>query len=155
MKPTFIMMIGISGSGKSHYINKIIKDHSYTIVSPDEIRREVLGNISDQSSGDTIWRIAKERVVSNLKQGKDVILDATNVNTKSRRNFIKDLPDCNLKALILPANVELSKERIKKDLESGKDRSAVPPEVVDRQYKNYLQTLKDILQEPFNDVEYL
>lgn len=154
MKPTFIMMIGISGSGKSYYINKIIKDHSYTIVSPDEIRREVLGNISDQSSGDTIWRIAKERVVSNLKQGKDVILDATNVNTKSRRNFIKDLPDCNLKALILPANVELSKERIKKDLESGKDRSAVPPEVVDRQYKNYLQTLKDILQESFV-VEYL
>ena len=41
-------------------------------------------------------------------------------------------------------NPELCKERIRKDLENGVARSAVPDEVVDKQYVNFNNFLKNM-----------
>ncbi len=45
--PTFTMLIGIPGSGKSTWIKENSK--GYEIVCPDVIRTEICGDISDQS----------------------------------------------------------------------------------------------------------
>jgi predicted kinase len=147
MKPTFIMMIGIPGCGKSSWILK--NYYRATIISPDAIRKELSGNISDQSLNVQVWVVAKERAVAALKAGKNVIIDATNVSTMYRREFIKNLPECVLCAKIIECDPETAYSRIAADIAKGIDRANVPDEVVYRMYGEFLYTKKVIESEGF------
>ena len=142
-KPDLIFTIGIPGSGKSWWIKNML---GYEVVSPDNIRSE-LSDISDQSVDVQAWATAKERTAEYLKQGKDVILDATNLtptgrsSSADRKNFIKDLPPHNLKAKIFDIDPETAKKRIKEDIAKGRSRSNVPEDVVDRMYEDFKKTV--------------
>lgn len=151
--PEFIMLIGIPGSGKSHFISKYNTNNKYIVVSPDIIRKELTGDISDQSQNAKVWAVTKERVINNLKQGKSVILDATMTNPQNRKDFIKDLPPAKLKAKVFEIDPEISKERIKKDIETGRERSRVPPEVVDRMYNDLMKSKDSIEDEGFEIIK--
>ena len=147
-KPKFIIPIGISGSGKSKWI-KTLTGHGFVVISPDEIRKELTGSISDQSRNKDVFPLAFQRSVDALNQGKNVIFDATNVVSDLRKKML-DYIKTNVKkdfiaqAKIFDANPEISKERIKKDIEAGVDRSNVPPEAIDRQYQNFTKDLNKI-----------
>lgn len=145
-KPIFIMTIGISGAGKSTWIKEQTSDPNVMVINPDSIRKELTGDISDQSQNAKVWYITKRRVLEGLNSGKTVILDATNVDSRSRRDFINDLPPSVLKAKIFNVDPEEAKRRVRKALESGEDRSNVPPEVIDRQYQKFLASTPDKLQ---------
>ena len=82
-----VLPIGISGSGKSYIYNRDYKD--YVQVSPDLIREELTGSISDQSKNKEVFKLAFERVDEYLNKGQDVFFDATNVNKKQRKNCIR------------------------------------------------------------------
>lgn len=71
-----ILPIGISGSGKSYIYNKDYKD--CVQVSPDLIREELTGDISNQTKNKEVFKLAFERVDEYLNNGKDVFFDATN-----------------------------------------------------------------------------
>lgn len=60
--------------------------------------------------------------------------------------YAKKYPYTRIIAMIMmdSENPELCKERIHKDLENGVARSAVPDEVVDKQYVNFSRFLKDM-----------
>ena len=137
-KATFIMTVGISGSGKSFWLKDYQNDDSTIIVCPDNIREELTGNISDQTQNGKVWSIAKQRVIDGLNAGKTVILDATNVDGKSRRNFVAGLPPSILKAKIFNVDPKEAKRRIKKALENGENRSTVPENIVDKMHEKFV-----------------
>lgn len=60
--------------------------------------------------------------------------------------YAKKYPYTRIIAMIMmdSENPELCKERIHKDLENGTARSAVPDEVVDKQYVNFNHFLKNM-----------
>lgn len=60
--------------------------------------------------------------------------------------YAKKYPYTRIIAMIMmdSKNPELCKERIHKDLENGVSRSAVPDEVVDKQYVNICRFLNDM-----------
>jgi len=147
MKPYFILLVGIPGSGKSSWALKILNADTQ-IVCPDNIRRDIGDNISDQFVNTEVWAIAKQRVIDYLNSGKNVILDATNVNTLYRQDFMEGLPDCTLIAKLFAIEPEVAYERIQKDLKS-KDRADVPEHVVYRMYGEFLYTAKIIENEGF------
>lgn len=151
--PTFTILIGIPGSGKSTWIKENSK--GYEIVCPDDIRTEICGDISDQSKNNEVWKLAKERIIEFLKNGKSVILDATNVNTKLRIQFMKDLPKCNKIAILFRVSPDVAFKRITEDILEHKDRSNVPEEVIYRMYGEYLYTEKVIREENFDEIKYL
>ena len=154
-EPAFEMLIGIPGSGKSTYLRNIPSDN-IRIVCPDDIRRELTGNISDQSKNGEVWDKAKQDIIDNISQGFYTILDATNVNTKARRNMLSlirsKFPDINTYATLFDADPEVSKQRIKKDITNKVDRSNVPDEVIDRMYQQYLETINNINSEGFTRI---
>jgi len=145
------MTIGIPGSGKSTWINSI-KDQ-YTIICPDEIRKSITGNISDQTRNDEIWFITKNKVIDELFAGHDVILDACNVNTKFRLEFLSGLPECHKVARVFKIDPGIAYQRIQEDIRKGVDRSNVPESTIYKMYGEFLFTEK-ALQYEFESVIY-
>lgn len=92
--PTLTVMCGISGSGKSTYAKKLYLDDENWLttewLSSDKIRAEIYGDESVQGNPKQVFRIMNERMVAALKEGYDVIYDATNLSA-SRRKALIDL----------------------------------------------------------------
>ena len=137
-----ILPIGISGSGKSYIYNKDYKD--CVQVSPDLIREELTGDISNQTKNKEVFKLAFERVDEYLNKGQDVFFDATNVNKSQRKNFTDKYigTDVEVIYVILPADIDLSWKRIRKDIREGKNRSDVPYFALVRQKEQYDKSLE-------------
>lgn len=156
-KPKLILPVGISGSGKSTWI-KSQTDPNTIIVSPDEIRRELSGDISDQSRNGEVWSLAFDRVANALNSGKNVILDATNIKSGDRRrlmNHLKVNVDRPFEGLAKIFNVdpEVAKQRVKKDIEAGVDRSNVPDWAIDRQYQSFVDGVNTLETDGFKIID--
>ena len=137
-----VLPIGISGSGKSYIYNKDYKD--YVQVSPDLIREELTGDISNQSKNKEVFKLAFERVDAYLNNGQDVFFDATNVNKSQRKTFTDKYigTDVEVVYVILPADIDLSWKRIGADIREKKNRADVPYFALVRQKENYDNTIK-------------
>lgn len=138
--PELILTVGIPGSGKSTWIKS---KPGYVVINPDKIRGELGTSVSDQTATPAAWTEAKRRVSKALKQGKNVIIDALNTNRFDRNRTLEGLPPHQLKAKIFHVSPEEAKRRIKKDLESGKERAAVPDYKVDEIYEDFKETMDE------------
>lgn len=127
-----ILLIGISGSGKSTYINKNF-DKKY-VICPDEIRRS-LGNINDMSNNGEVWRLTKSIMQGKLNTYGKVVLDATNVNKWLRIQFMSQFNGYHKEAIFFPIELDVAIERVNKDIRSGIERSDVPENVIRKQHK--------------------
>jgi predicted kinase len=161
MEPIFIMLVGIPGSGKSSWLNQLVplptfnntryvafKDMPFAVVCPDEVRRQ-FGNVSDQSNNRKVWVYVYADVKKFLEDGINVILDATNVTTRTRKEFMLGLPKCKKMARVFTIDPEEAYKRVRLDINSGKDRSDVPKEVIDRMYRKFQHTITVLESEGF------
>lgn len=137
-----IIPVGIPGSGKSRLYNMRYSD--YTLVSPDLIRKELTGSISDQRKNKEVFEEVDRRVADLVKKRESFFYDATNVNTEFRKKFVEQFrgTDVKITYVILPADINISFKRIKNDLKNNVDRSAVPTHALTRQYGMYNASLK-------------
>jgi predicted kinase len=84
-KPTLTLMCGLPRSGKTTWISKNKGDS--IIISPDEIRKEMFGHQFHEPANKFVFGIAENITNILLKQGKDVILDATHIVTGLRSTW--------------------------------------------------------------------
>lgn len=89
--PVFTMMCGLPGSGKSDYAQKIAKETGATVFSSDAIRLELFGTENEQRHQDIVFETLHRRVKEALRNGKDAVYDATNINYKRRMAFVGEL----------------------------------------------------------------
>jgi predicted kinase len=157
MHPTFYMAIGLSGSGKSTILDKVFERE--VIVEPDAIRKELTGSVSDQSRDFMVWKITAERIQANLDKMGLAVLDATNTKSSLRNQFLKNVPAGVHKVAIVFQPQGTDEEivdklygRVQGDLTSGKDRSAVPKEVIARQLTQFKNGLQNI-DKQFDEVQ--
>lgn len=138
-----IVPIGISGSGKSRLYKMRYSD--LTLVSPDLIRKEMTGNISDQSKNREVFQEVDRRIKELVAKDESFFYDATNLNPDLRKKFVnkyRGKKNVEIIYVILPADMETSYVRIKQDLKNKVERSKVPFEVLIRQKGFYNQSLK-------------
>ena len=137
-----IVPIGISGSGKTRLYNMRYSD--LTLVSPDLIRKELTGSISDQKKNKEVFEEVDRRVGDLVKKGESFFYDATNVNPEFRKKFVEQFRGTDVKVIyvVLPADMQVSYMRIKEDLKNNVDRSRVPFEVLIRQKGFFNQSIK-------------
>lgn len=93
----FIMVVGLPGSGKSTLAKnkkeEILKDEKQKveIVSSDEIREKIFGNINIQDYNTEVFKIMKILTLGYLRKNISVIYDATNLSRKRRKNLLNEL----------------------------------------------------------------
>lgn len=124
----FICAIGISGCGKTTFGNILKKENpNLVIVCPDDIRKELTGDISDQSQNEKVWNICYSKIIHNLQDGRDVYLSATNLSKDGLKYLFKLAEKANAEIEVVAfedsRDWELCYSRVKKDIDSGIDRS--------------------------------
>jgi len=81
--------VGLPGSGKSTYAKNFIKGKDIEYLSSDELRAVYGKDQSDQSVTSIVFGHIKRKVDEFLKDGKNVLVDATSINRKERSDYIK------------------------------------------------------------------
>lgn len=110
MKAKLTMLIGVSGSGKSTFA-KQLKDAGEIdlIISSDALRAELFGDENDQNHNNELFNELHNRIREALKEGKRVCYDATNLSSKRRIGFLKNLSDLDIvkECIVLIASFDL------------------------------------------------
>ena len=125
----FIMLVGVAGSGKSTVGARIAEKENALIFSSDVIRGEIYGDENCQRDPVRVFNILHQRVHKALKEGRNVIYDATNLSCKRRMNFLKFIANINCQKRCVV--VVTTPEDIEKRME--KRERKVPMEVVHKQ----------------------
>ena len=144
----FYLMVGLAGSGKS----TITKEIEYAIhmsspkydeygradkvvlISSDDIRAEILGDVNDQTQNDKVFSHIHKLIKQAVREYNHIIVDATNLTIKNRRallNCLDDKKDYHKIAYIVNTPIEKCKEN-----NSKRDRK-VPEYVIDNQAKKF------------------
>lgn len=96
--PTFVMMVGIQGAGKTSIAEAIKlkvesrnKENKIIILSSDALRREICGVEEDQSKNDLVFAEMRKRSLEAILKGWSVIYDATNITVKNRKGILTTL----------------------------------------------------------------
>lgn len=89
-----IVLCGLPGSGKSYYAEELwaieatFTAPSVVIHSSDAIREELFGDPGSQEDNALVFETMHKRVREDLRAGKTVIYDATNITRKARKGAI-------------------------------------------------------------------
>ncbi|GEM45423.1 AAA family ATPase [Deinococcus cellulosilyticus] len=81
-----LILCGLSGSGKSTWAHEHFPDTE--IISMDDLREDLSGDRGDQSINGQVWQQAREQLKKALREGRQVIWDATNIRRLSRERLI-------------------------------------------------------------------
>lgn len=128
-KPILAVMIGISGSGKSTYANGLKTSLNAQLVETDAIRLELTGDAEDQSQNGRVFEVAKKRVNNYLTEGKNVIIDATSLSMKERKDWIETgkANNAEVRAYFIDTPIDVCKAQ------NNKRNRKVPEWVIDKQ----------------------
>jgi protein phosphatase len=139
-----VCLVGASGSGKSTFARRHFKPTQ--ILSSDHFRALIADSESDQSvSADAfscLYHLAKKR----LKHGRLTVIDATSVNYRARKRLLDLAETYNKPAIAIVFNPSL-KSCLAMN-EARPDRQ-VPPDIVEKQINQLLDSLKSIDKEGF------
>lgn len=150
-----VITYGISGSGKTT-VAKQYESEGFVRISPDDMRKEMTGSISDLSKDKEVFEACFYKTYTALKRGKNVIFDSTALDYITRKKIQKvGLRAGACVSLLVfndSNNLELCKSRVVNDLSSGLERSNVPMEVIEKQFVNFKNNLEFLEDEGFDGV---
>lgn len=87
MKALFLL-VGIPASGKSTAARQMLQDNEADlIVSSDDIREELTGDIESMERNGEVFDLLNERLLDGLRNNLRVIVDATNLRAEYRESL--------------------------------------------------------------------
>lgn len=150
-EPTFIMMVGAPGTGKSTFLKKFSEasGHLVHVASTDdliEVYAAEHGITYSEAFNRINFKTIKNQMTFEMSQAivakKNIALDQTNMTKKSRTSKMKDVPDSYLKVCLdFTVDDKVLKERLRIRAETtGK---VIPPFVMGSMFKSYQPPSKD------------
>ena len=132
MNNTLYITVGLPGSGKSTYVKNFIKDKDIEYLSSDSLRAVYGKDETDQTVTSIVFGHIKRKVDEFLKDGKNVLVDATSVNRKERSDYINTAKKYGAKvvAIVFKMDRQGLIDRNKKRGEQG--GRVVPDFVIDK-----------------------
>ncbi|UII19269.1 polynucleotide kinase-phosphatase [Fulvivirga ligni] len=83
---SLVVLVGISGSGKSTFAKRLFKETE--VISSDRCRALVSDNENDQSATTDAFELVHYIAAKRLKNGLLTVIDATNVQSDSRKPLV-------------------------------------------------------------------
>jgi protein phosphatase len=147
---SLVILIGAAGSGKSTFARKHFK--STEIVSSDALRAIVSDDEGDQSASADAFQLLRLITAKRLRRGRLTVIDATNVQRKSRKSLLtlarqaaRNPTPATAIIFNLPLATCLARNRSRPDRQ-------VSPEVVEKQVADLLGSLPGLAREGFKYV---
>lgn len=133
MMNKLFMMIGIPASGKTSLAEQIAKSEDAEIVSSDNIRKELYGDENIQGDSNEVFKTVENRIINGLKNNKNMIYDATNINYKRRMAFLQKIRKLKVEKIAIMVATPYEQCLIRN---SQRERQ-VPGKVIKRMYFNF------------------
>ena len=149
-KPIMYVFVGISGAGKSTYIEQFKSTHPDAVLfSSDKLRGIIGRNEDDQSVTPQVFSIMKRNSDTEMAKGKNVIIDATNLNAKDRKSWVEIAKKHN--ATLIAYVMERSKDLLmsRQKIRGAAGGRVVPEDVIDRMLQKYVRPSQ---QEGFDQI---
>ena len=129
---TLYITVGLPGSGKSTYAKEFIKGKEIEYLSSDSLRAVYGKSEEDQTVTPLVFGHIKRKVDEFLKDGKNVLVDATSVNRRERSDYINNAKKYGAKvvAIVFKMDRQGLIDRNKKRGEQG--GRVVPDFVIDK-----------------------
>jgi len=144
---SLIVLIGVSGSGKSNFAKKLFKQTE--ILSSDECRALVSDDENNQlatnDAFDVLYFIAGKR----LKSGLLTVVDATNVQKESRKGFIELAKTHNCLPLAIVLNLP---ESICEERNQNRPDRNFGAHVIHQQNQQLKRSVKGLKEEGFRQI---
>lgn len=125
-----ILIVGLPASGKSQLSLKLAVREDAVILSSDLMREELFGDRRCQIDNAKVFQEMNNRLLKYLSEGRTVIYDATNINSKRRRRLLASLPSDTYKECVY---VSASNTYCK--YKDSTREFAVGAEIIDKMYK--------------------
>ena len=127
-EPKFIIMCGLPYSGKSSLAKEIAARENAIIFSSDKIREELYGSEDIQGDPQEVFGLIHKRIREAVKTERSVILDATNVRQKNRRQALSFVSGLDVRKIcyVIPETLTTIKTR----REENKREREVPWEII-------------------------
>lgn len=125
-----VLLVGIPGSGKTT-LSKRLTDRGFTRLCADDIRQTLFADAGEQRDPEKVFEIFFQQLDDAFKQGLNVVVDNTNINTKHRQPILKKAieagyEDIQLWVLDTPLEVCIERNRARE--------RAVPDDIVTNYY---------------------
>ena len=129
--------VGLPGSGKSTYAKEFVKGKDIEYLSSDELRAVFGKSEEDQTVTPLVFGHIKRKVDDFLKDGKNVLVDATNVNRRERSDYINTAKKYGSKVVVLVFKMDRA-GLIERNLKRGNEGGRVVPDwVIDKMFNKY------------------
>src|SRR5436190_17695515 len=146
-EPSFVVLIGVSGSGKSTFARKHFKPTE--ILSSDYCRGLVSDDENSQAATpdafDVLHYIARKR----LAAGKLTVVDATNVQPEARKPLVELAREFHCLPVAIVLNLP---ERDCQDRNKGRSDRDFGPHVIRQQSQQLRRSLRGLEREGFRHV---
>ncbi|MDR1529321.1 MAG: polynucleotide kinase-phosphatase [Burkholderiales bacterium] len=144
---SLVVLIGISGSGKSSFAQKHFKRTE--ILSSDECRALVSDNENDQSATDDAFDVLYYIAGKRLKSGLLTVVDATNVQKEARKGLINLAKSyhCLSVAIVLDLPRKVCEER-----NQGRPDRNFGSHVIRQQHQELKKSIRHLKNEGFKHI---
>jgi len=137
-KPILYILIGIPGCGKSTFAKRFKNEYDTSWVSRDKIRFEIIKDEEEYFSHESeVFQKFTDSIVFGLRNGLNVIADATHINMGSRRKLTyaidKQFNNYNIVYVIFDTMFETCLARNN----AREGRECVPEQVMKNMYKDF------------------
>lgn len=141
------ILAGCSGSGKTTFYRNN-KNANSVCVCPDDLRKEITGNISDQTKNKEVFELAYSNLNNYCKTKKEIWFDATNLNKESLNKIIsvasKNNQDCSIYVFEKSFDFDECNCRVRQDIAHGVNRSNVPEDIIKKQHERFKSLYKNL-----------
>jgi len=137
-------LIGPPASGKSTWRNAFLANNSTVVISSDDIIDDFAekNNMTYSEAFKKIdFKSIDQKIIKDfqdaLQRRDDIIIDRTNMNKKSRHNFMKFVPN-NYKKIAVVFKVERDELQRRLDMRAKMTGKYIPTAVVDNMIASYV-----------------
>ena len=143
MNNTLYIAVGLPGSGKSTYAKDFIKGKDIEYLSSDSLRAVYGKGEDDQTVTPIVFGHIKRKVDEFLKDGKNVLVDATSVNRRERSDYINSAKKYGAKVVALVFKMDRN-GLIARNKKRGEEGGRVVPDwVIDKMLNKYEEPSSD------------